>query len=519
MKSVKAVPNKIKFSRITIFTLSILLFASTNLLSQSYSPPSGELEGALAPNILLIVSDDLNTRIGPYMEIENHTPHLDRLADEGVQFTRAYCQYPICGPSRASFMSGLYPETNGVLRNNDQPGSYKKETPALADHPSMAGFFRENGYFTARVSKIYHMGVPGGIERGEPGGDEPTSWDYAYNVMANETLGPGELELLSPKNPHYGGNFSRMIIPDELQETQADYMATTQAIAILENRAGEIPEEGTNKQRIKKDAPFFLAVGFVRPHVPLIAPENCFDPYPEDEVVLPPVRIGKDVPEEALRRQNEKVFGMNEIQQKRTISSYMASVRFMDQQVGRLLETLDRLDLREETIVIFLSDHGYNLGEHNCWSKISLWEGSVRVPLIISVPGTENSYGASCDNITELIDLYPTLTELCGFKGREPKIIQGKSLVENIKHPEKTDSEKLAYTVSYGGNAGTIRTAKYRYTRWGENAEITDEELYDHEKDPEEHFNLADEPAFRNILEEMREKFDAAQQKAAAGLP
>ena len=520
MKAIKitSTPNRLNSKPINILLYVILLFTTINLFAHPNSPPSGKLEGAGAPNILLIVSDDLNTRIGPYMEIKNHTPHLDRLANEGVQFTRAYCQYPICGPSRASFMSGLYPETNGVLRNNDQPGSYKKETPALADHPSMAGFFRENGYFTARVSKIYHMGVPGGIERGEPGGDEPTSWDYAYNVMANETLGPGELELLSPKNPHYGGNFSRMIIPDELQETQADYMATTQAIAILENRAGEIPEEGTNKQRIKKHAPFFLAVGFVRPHVPLIAPENCFVPYPEEEVVLPPVRIGEDVPEEALRRQNDKVFGMNEIQQKRTISSYMASVRFMDQQVGRLLETLDRLDLRKKTIVIFLSDHGYNLGEHNCWSKISLWEGSVRVPLIISVPGTEKSYGTSSNNITELIDLYPTLTELCGFKGKEPEILQGKSLVGNINNPENTDDEALAYTVSYGGNDATIRTAKYRYTRWGNNAEIENEELYNHENDPEEHFNLADEQEYAAILKAMRNKLEAAQKKAVTGL-
>jgi arylsulfatase A-like enzyme len=147
-----------------------------------------------------------------------------------------------------------------------------------------------------------------------------------------------------------------------------------------------------------------------------------------------------------------------------------------------------------------------------------LWEGSVRVPLIISVPGTENSYGTSCDNITELIDLYPTLTELCGFKGKEPKILQGKSLVENINHPDKTDNEGLAYTVSYGGNDATIRTAQYRYTRWGNNTEIENEELYNHEKDPEEHFNLADEPEYKNILEEMRNKLEAAQEKAVTGL-
>ena len=512
MKSLTPVLYKLKFKETIALFLIILLYPSTNLTARSSYPPlSGELEGA--PNILLIVSDDLNTRIGPYMEIDKHTPHLDRLATEGVQFTRAYCQYPICGPSRASFMSGLYPETNGVLRNNDQPGSYKKETPALADHPSMAGFFRENGYFTARVSKIYHMGVPGGIERGEPGGDEPDSWDYTYNVMGPETLSPGELELLSPKNPHYGGNFSRMVIPDKYEGTQTDYLAASQAIAILENRAGKVPEHGTNKQRIKKDAPFFLAVGFVRPHVPLIAPENCFAPYPEDEVVLPPVIIGEDVPEEALRRTNDRVFGMNKTQQKRTISSYMASVRFMDQQVGRLLETLDRLDLREETIVIFISDHGYNLGEHNCWSKISLWEGSVRVPMIISVPGSESSHGKSCNNITELIDLYPTLTELCGFKGQEPEILQGKSLAGFLNGEKKETPNAFAYTVSYGGRDATIRTNRWRYTRWGEEALPGKEELYNHEEDPEELYNLADDENYREILEKMREQLEMMRKK------
>ncbi|WP_372946715.1 sulfatase [Mariniphaga sp.] len=473
---------------------------------------------AQKPNILLIISDDLNTRIGPYMNIDKHTPHLDRLANEGVQFTRTFCQYPICGPSRASFMSGLYPETNGVLNNNDQPGSYKKETPELAEHPSMAGFFRENGYFTARVSKIYHMGVPGGIERGEPGGDEPDSWDYAYNVMAPETLGPGKLELLSPKNTHYGSNFARMIIPDKLEETQADYMAATQAIAILENRAGKIPEDGTNKQRIKKDSPFFLAVGFVRPHVPLIAPENCFAPYPENEVVLPPLKIGENVPEQALRRQNGKVFGMNELQKRQTISAYMASVRFMDQQVGRLLHALDRLNLREETIVIFLSDHGYNLGEHDCWSKISLWEGSVRVPLIISVPGYESNYGTSCSTITELLDLYPTLTELCGFAGKEPEILQGKSLAGYLNGANPDNTDAYAYTVSYQGRDATLRTDRWRYTRWGENIEQENEELYDHNNDPEELVNLADNKDYKNVLDEMRIKFEYAKSKAASGL-
>ncbi len=473
---------------------------------------------AQKPNILLIISDDLNTRIGPYMNIDEYTPHLNRLQEEGVTFNRAYCQYPICGPSRASFMSGLYPQANGVLRNNDQAGSYKKENPALADHPSLAGFFRERGYFTARVSKIFHMGVPGGIERGEAGGDDPTSWDYAYNVLGPETQSQGELELLSPKSRHYGGNFSRMILPDELLHTQTDYLATSQAIAILESRAGQIPPGASNKKKIKPEQPFFLAVGLVRPHVPFIAPEQCYDGFPDESMRLPRVESLQDVPEAALGQQNGKQFGMDELQQKKVISGYMASVQFMDQQVGRLQDALERLGLRENTIVVFMSDHGYNLGEHHCWSKVSLWEGSVRVPLIISVPGpeTEPMHGSRSDALIELIDLYPALAELAGFTSGLPQNLQGMSFSPLLKSVFSEWRKPYAYTVTSGGKAGSIRTGRWRYTRWGEEAGPESEELYDHLNDPEEHHNLVHDPEKRGQLLEMRALYEEARKKAAS---
>lgn len=465
------------------------------------------------PNILLIFSDDLNTRIGPYLGVDEHTPNLDKLAKQGVMFTRAYCQYPLCGPSRASIMSGLYPKTNGVLVNDDTPGSYKKETPALKNHPSMAGFFREQGYFTARVSKIFHMGVPGGIERGEPGGDEPDSWDFAYNVMGPETYSPGKLELLSPANRHYGANFSRMILPDSLRFFQTDYLAASQAIAILESRAGKVPEGAINKKKIKPDAPFFLAVGFVRPHVPLISTESCFQHYPDEEALLPEVKIENNVPEEALATQNEKHFGMNEEQKKKVISSYMASIRFMDEQVGRVLDELDKLDLRKNTIVIFLSDHGYNLGEHDCWAKSVLWEGTVRVPLIISVPGQELTYGTECKSIIELIDLYPTLVDLCGYSAQTPKILQGKSRANFIQNSSIVDEKAQAYSVTSKGNAGTIIFGNYRYTRWGDQINNGKEELYNHGSDPEELNNLIGDAKYQNLIEDLRSRYESVQNK------
>ena len=465
-------------------------------------------------NVLLIISDDLNTRIGPYMDLDDHTPNLNRLASEGVQFTRAYCQYPLCGPSRASLMSGLYPETNGVLGNQYVRGSYRGTTPTLSQHPTLAGFFREQGYFTARVSKIFHMGVPGGIERGEAGDDDPDSWDYAYNVMGPETLSPGQLELLSPKNNHYGSNFARMILNDEEATTQTDYLTTNQALAILQSRAKKAAPEATNKVKIKPDAPFFLAVGMVRPHVPFIAPESCFAPYPEEEVELPEVKVGDNVPQEALRSQNEKRWGMDELQKKQTISAYMASVQFMDQQVGRLLNALDRLQIRDNTIVVFISDHGYNLGAHDCWSKVSLWEGSVRVPMIISDPLSSSNQGAICQSVTELIDLYPTLTELCGLADQQPEILQGKSLAGFLRGNETKNQDKWAYSITYGGMGATIRSDRFRYTRWESKTNETNEELYDHQSDPEEHINLTDTPKYNEILGMARKKMDEMRARA-----
>lgn len=465
------------------------------------------------PNILLIVSDDLNTRIGPYMELDRHTPNLDRLANEGVRFTKAYCQYPLCGPSRASFMSGLHPESNGVVGNNHVLGSYRKVTPALSNHPSMAGIFKENGYFSARVSKIYHMGVPGGIERGEPGGDDPDSWDYTYNVMANETLSPGEFELLSPKNTHYGSSFLTIKVPNHLQETQADYLAVSQAIAILENRAGDIAPNATNKIRLKPEEPFFLGVGLVRPHVPFVAPEDCFLPYPADEMEVPEFVIGENVPEQALRNRNKGIWDMTEEQKRKSISGYMASVRFMDQQVGRLLDALDRLELRKNTIVVFISDHGFNLGEHDSWSKVSLWEGSVRVPMIISDPANKANFGSTCEDITELIDLYPTLLDLCDMKGLKPEVLQGKSLSYAIRGQKKSTGNDVAYTMTSAKGA-SIRTERWRYNRWGEHAELSNEELYDHDNDPEEHVNLVGNPAYDTVLKELRGIFEQARRKA-----
>jgi arylsulfatase A-like enzyme len=462
------------------------------------------------PNILLIISDDLNMEIGPYNNLSNHTPNLDRLAKEGIRFTRAYCQYPLCGPSRASFMTGLYPETNKVLSNRYEAGGYKAFNPALANHPSLAGFFRDRGYYTARVSKVFHMGIPGGIEQAHPGDDDPDSWDFVYNVQGPERQSHGIIDFFAPKVTKHDsyGAVSNIAVRDEDQFTQTDFLATSQAIAILESRAGSYNPDEKKMTKLKPAQPFFLAVGLIRPHTPFIAPENCFKPYPEEEMTIPKAIVGDNVPEQALRSSNKK-WKMTEDGKKRFISGYLASVHFMDQQVGRLLDALEKLNFKENTIVVFISDHGFNLGEHDCWNKPSLWESTVRVPLIISYPGSKYPENTKCDAISELIDIYPTLVELSGYKSEQPKILQGKSLVDLMAGNEVEVSDQfMAYTAHTKGKEGTLRTNRYRYTRWGDNIGEGNEELYDYLNDPEEHNNLVADPAMRKTLNDLRARYD-----------
>ena len=457
-----------------------------------------------APNILFIVSDDLNVALGCYGHEVCRTPNIDRLAGEGVRFDRAYAQFPMCGPSRTSFLSGLYPTHTKILYNNKETGSYRATNPALADHPGIGGFLRQCGYFSARISKIYHMRVPAGIEAGEAGGDDPEAWDRAINVTAAETKSPGQLERLANKAVRLGFAFSRIILPDEEEHTQADYKATTEAISILEERAAG-----------DSDQPFFLAVGLVRPHVPLIAPKRLFDHYPDAAMRLPEVSLEKleKIPLVARFMENSLSHGMSIEQQRKTVAAYYASVSFVDEQVGRLLAALDRLDLRKDTIVVFTSDHGYSLGERDSWQKNTLFEEVARVPLIVSVPGMEKTAGQTSPRIVELIDLYPTFADLAGLGDHAPSILQGMSLRPLLEEPSREDWPKqVAYTWTVAPNltkAGpafgeSLRTDRWRYNRWEEGKK--GEELYDHQADPLELDNLAGVPEHAGVLAELRAK-------------
>ena len=452
-------------------------------------------QGKRKPNVLFIISDDLCTALSGYGHPQCRTPNLDRLARRGVQFERAYTQNPVCGPARAAIMTGLYPDSIGATGN--KKSDFRNRYPDLVTMPQV---FRRNGYYTARVSKIYHMGIPGDILEGTAGLDDPLSWDETVNIKAPEQNAEGEKEDLSPKVTHQGVDFVKVEAEgDDL--VHADGMATEAALHML---------------RAHKDETFFLAVGMVRPHVPLVAPKDYFAPYPPAQMKLASVPEGDldDVPRAAQSQTNAVKYGMSEEQQRKTLGAYYASIAYMDAQVGKLLDEVDTLGLADNTIVVFTSDHGYNLGQHTCWQKNSIFEDAVRVPLIIAAPGI-GKQGAKSHRVVEHIGLYPTLTALCGLEA--PDDLHGRSFAPLVVDPtDEAFAGQAAYSV-VRGNGESLRTERWRYNRWFRGRQGV--ELYDHDADPDEFHNLAADPKYANTVAQLDKRLQIHADRAALRQP
>ncbi|HLT94722.1 MAG TPA: sulfatase [Membranihabitans sp.] len=440
-------------------------------------------------NVLFIISDDLTTTaLSCYENTQSVTPHIDRLAEEGTRFTRAYCQFPVCGPSRASMMFGYYPsatETYGYISGRENVGPNRQ---------SWAQFFKDNGYFTARVGKIFHMGSVD-ILLGRDGQDDEVSWTERYNSPAPEIHSRGESELVQknpygtkpvPKEKNTNGNNLMNIVKTEEDEIQTD--------ALTAKKVSELIHE-------HKEQPFFIAAGFFRPHVPFVAPKSYFEPYPHEQMVLPPQVMNDwdDIPEPGINYVNSQNGEMSEEQEKKAMAAYYATTAFLDDQVGKVLNALREAGLEDQTIVIFTSDHGYLLGEHRFWMKVSLMEESVRVPLIIKVPGKEP---AVCHSMAELVDLYPTVASLAGLT--PPTHLQGKNLSPVFDDPD-FHIRDFAFSVSRRNDimVHLIRSPKWAYIQYGEEAEHG-MELYDMEYDPGQFNNLALHPAFQEIVQQMQ---------------
>lgn len=428
-------------------------------------------------NVLLILSDDLCADLGCY-GAPVVTPNIDGLAKAGVRMDRMYCQFPLCGPSRCSLMSGLTPQSTGVVVNGQ---TVRKFHPDLVTLPQL---FRQKGYYVARAGKVYHLGIPNQV--GQPGPDDPLSWDYAFNPKGNEypTLDDGD--QFNP-DPSIGQSFRRNLLKDDLGKSQADYQIATEIIRLLDEH---------------KDGPFFLVCGFIRPHVPEIAPKKYFDLYDLKKIKLPdnPPDDRDDIPEAAFHNKRFN-FGMTEEQCVESKRAYYAATSFMDTQAGRVLAELDRLKLRDSTIVIFMSDHGYLLGQHFAWQKMMLFEDACRVPMIFSYPGMEHR-GEVAGGIAESIDMYPTVCDLAGVEG--PAALEGKSLRPILEHPERPFKD-AAFTMltRKDANGKSVRTERYRYNEWEDAGHSA--ELYDHQTDPHEYTNLAKKAEFAGVVAEMRQ--------------
>ena len=439
-------------------------------------------------NVLFIISDDLtSTALSCYGNKVCKTPNIDSLAERGTRFTQAYCQGTYCGPSRASFMSGYYPHATGAL-------GYKSPRPQIGNRVTWSQHFKNNGYYSARVSKIYHMGVPGGIESGGHGADDEASWTERFNSKGPEWRAPGDGETLQNnpdgKKPAVGGNTFVVVEADGDDLVHSDGKTAKKAVELIHRH---------------KDKPFWLGVGFVRPHVPFVAPRSYYPPFkPYDKMVLPPKIPGDwdDIPKAGINYCTSSNMKMDIRRQKKSVGGYYASVAYMDAQVGKVLTALDEAGLRDNTIVIFTSDHGYHLGEHDFWAKVSLRDESSQVPLIISAPGKKP---AVCHSFVELLDLYPTLAGMCGLEAQ--KRLQGEDVSKMLDDPGHSVRD-AAFCVAPARKGFLLREEEWSYIQYGEKAE-KGIELFDVKNDPKQYVNLAKKKKYQPVVKAFQKKMAA----------
>ncbi len=430
-------------------------------------------------NVLFIAVDDMNNDLKCYGHPYVQSPNLDRLAAKGVRFDRAYCQFPLCSPSRVSILTGLRPDTTKIF---DLQTDFRKTT--LPEVVTLPQLFRQNGYYVARVGKIYHYGNPGQI--GTNGLDDPLSWDHRVNPSGRDKNEESKLINHTPKRG-LGSSLS-FLAAEGTDEEQTDGIVATETIKLLE----------ANRER-----PFFLACGFYRPHCPYVAPKKYFNLYPLERVQLPtePLEHRRAILIPARASVNPYPnFGVTEEQAREALRAYHATITFVDSQVGRLLDALDRLKLAERTIIVFWSDHGYLVGQHGLWKKQSLFEESARVPFLVYDPRAKGN-GKACQRTVELLDVYPTLTDLCGLT--PPKDLQGVSLRPLLNDPT-AKWDRPAFTQVWRGNfpGHSVRTERWRYTEWDNGKRGI--ELYDHNNDPKEWKNLASDPKYAETVEQLR---------------
>jgi choline-sulfatase len=445
------VPNSLK----KLFL--ILFFVALGFLGLSVSAKD-------RPNVLFIAIDDLNDWVGCYGgHPQVQTPHIDKLAEKGTLFFNAHCQAPICNPSRVSLILGKYPSTTGMYFL----GPNFRSVDGTKDEETMFQYFRRHGYYASTKGKIFHGPV------------DEASFDHIEKA-SGWTKGKEKVRFTVPGS-HPGWDWGEVDVPDE---DMLDYRTADWAVKALPDLA-------------KKKEPFFLAVGFHLPHVPIYASKKWFDLYPLGDVQLPAAiqNDRDDIPEIAKQLTLNPTAPRHEWmvendESRHAVRAYLAATSFVDDLVGKILKSLDESGEADNTIIVLWGDHGFHLGEKQRWAKRTLWEETTRVPLLVSVPGLKA--GERCNRPVGLIDLFPTLTELCGLPKKGD--LEGVSLVPLLKDPNKKWDRPVLCT--FGPNNHTLRSEEFRYTQYADGSE----ELFDHRNDPNEWTNLAGDPKFKKVI-------------------
>ena len=444
-------------------------------------------------NVLFIAADDLRADLRCMGNKEVLTPNLDALAASGRLFNRAYCQQAVCNPSRASLMTGRRPDT---LKIWDLPTHFRRRLPDVVTLPQ---HFMKQGYFAQNIGKIYHNWGQNKEKGDAPSWSVPAVMHYAshyHDTVRVDGQKPGRIS----KNP----KCFRKDVPDE---------------AYFDGRVANLAIKAL-RERKEAGRPFFLAVGFWKPHAPFNAPSKYWDLYDRSKLSRPAnPEWPRDAPRIAWHNSREILGGgkQRKLSEKDVMEmrhGYLAAITYFDAQLGKVLAELDRLGLREKTVVVFWSDHGFHLGEHSLWAKTSNFELDAHVPMIISSPGMKER-GVRTDSLAELLDLYPTLVELCGLSRAEG--LEGKSLVPILEDPTAivkkgafTQHPRPAYFTGAPDAMGrSVRTVRYRYTEWRDfkTGKVIATELYDHEKDPLETVNIAGLPSSAAVLAECKARY------------
>jgi len=428
----------------------------------------GNNKGEPPVNVLFIVVDDLNNTIGCYGHPVVNTPNIDKLASRGILFRNAYCDFAVCNPSRSSFLTGLRPETLGILDNRTPLSG------VLGDRITLPALFRQNGYHTIDIGKVFN----GSVEE-----NDPNAWDEEYHFGVTELGRQGVGRNMS----HDQLAWCRWLEAEGTDEDQADGQTAAKAIEFLKK---------------DHDKPFFLAIGFAKPHDPFNAPKKYFEQYPLELCTPPVLPEGWEPPYDYTLPGQTTIFNDFTDRDKREfLRAYYSCTSYMDAQLGKVLDAMEEEGLMENTLIVFFGDHGYHLGEHNWWNKVTVYEKCNNAPLII-VSGDKSVAGKETVAMVEFLDFYPTIASYCNLEGI-PEYLEGKSFEEIISNPDESFRDHVSIITRRGGFIGrSVKTREWRYTEWDGGARGT--ELYNEINDPLEYNNLSTEEGYDSIQQKMK---------------